>query len=241
MSDQAETVTKKRNSNGLAAIIIGVVSFLLWTTIPGIGLFTSIAALTLGIASLVMREANKPLAIIGVVLGGIGALVSSAALIVGFLSGVVGDTLPSYSSSETSDSTATAPMPKIGTPVSDGSLMFTVNSLECGIKTVGTEYMNTTAQGQFCKVGLTVENTGKEPARMFSSAQKAFDTQGREFADDSTPAIYDQTSSSIWMEEINPGNAVTGNIYFDIPDGAVLDRIQLHESIYSDGVSVSLK
>ena len=41
--------------------------------------------------------------------------------------------------------------PKFGSKVRDGKFEFVVSGVKCGIKTVGSEYFNTKAQGQFCR------------------------------------------------------------------------------------------
>ncbi|KRF47037.1 DUF4352 domain-containing protein [Terrabacter sp. Soil810] len=128
---------------------------------------------------------------------------------------------------------------QIGTPVRDGKFEFTVKSVKCGISTVGNEYLNTKAQGQFCAVQLHIENIGDEPQSMFADNQLAFDAKDRKFSADSTASIYDD-SSQVLFEEINPGNSVKGKVYFDVPKGAKLTQLELHDSMFSDGVKVAL-
>ena len=132
-----------------------------------------------------------------------------------------------------------APASQIGKPVRDGKFQFTVNSVKCGISKVGNEYMSTKAQGQFCAVQLKIENIGDEPQSMFSDNQLAFDGKDRKFSADSEASIYDESSQVLW-EEINPGNSVKGKVYFDIPKGAKLTQLELHDSAFSDGVKVVL-
>ncbi len=59
--------------------------------------------------------------------------------------------------------------------------------------------------------------------------------EGREFSADSEAAMYDDSSQVLW-EEINPGNSVKGKAYFDVPKGAKLTQLELHDSMFSDGV-----
>lgn len=242
MTEETEQLKKTPQGNAVAAVILGGVGFFFWIPSSWIGISFAVLALALGIYSLKRKEANKVSAIIGIVLGSIGIFVSGLALIVGAVfSPVTSITTPS----EISPSTSETPEPEatpdgIGTPVVDGVFTFTVNDMECGITTVGKEYLNITPQGQYCRFSITVTNTGNGPNHMFAANQKAFDGSGREFAEDSKPGMYDG-SGNIWMTEINPGNSVTGNIYFDIPADAVLTRLELHDSAFSSGVFVSLK
>ena len=132
------------------------------------------------------------------------------------------------------------PASQLGKTVRDGKFAFVVTSMKCGITTVGdNEYLQTKAQGQFCAVSLTVENIGDEPQSMFADNQEAFDSKDRKFSADSEASLYDGSSDVLW-EEINPGNKVKGKVYFDIPKGAKLTKLELHDSMFSGGVSVRL-
>lgn len=42
------------------------------------------------------------------------------------------------------------------------------------------------------------------------------------------------------LNDINPGNQVTGVVVFDIPKNVKLTRLELHDSPFSGGVPVSL-
>jgi uncharacterized protein DUF4352/uncharacterized protein DUF2510 len=129
--------------------------------------------------------------------------------------------------------------PKLGSKVRDGKFQFVVTKITCGIKTVGNEYLNTKAQGQFCRADMSITNIGDEPQTMFADNQKAFDSKKREFSADSEASIYDD-KSEVLFEEINPGNTVKGRVYFDVPKGVKLVKLELHDSAFSGGVDVAL-
>ena len=130
--------------------------------------------------------------------------------------------------------------PKYGSKVRDGKFEFVVTGMKCGIKTVGSEYFNTKAQGEFCRVSMKITNIGDEAQSMFADNQLAFDAKEREFSADSEASIYDD-KSNVLFEEINPGNTVSGRVYFDVPKGTKLVRMELHDSMFSGGVEVALK
>jgi hypothetical protein len=135
---------------------------------------------------------------------------------------------------------APKPASQLGKPVRDGKFAFTVRSVKCGIAKVGDNpYLTEKAQGQFCAVALTVENIGKEPQSMFADNQYAFDSKERKFSANSKASLVDESSQVLW-EEINPGNSVKGKVYFDIPKGAKLTNLELHDSMFSGGVKVRL-
>ena len=43
-----------------------------------------------------------------------------------------------------------------------------------------------------------------------------------------------------FLEQINPGNRVTGTLIYDVPEGTKLTSIELHDSVFSGGVKVPL-
>lgn len=135
---------------------------------------------------------------------------------------------------------AAKPASQLGKAVRDGKFEFTVRSVKCGISVVGDNpYIQEKAQGQFCAVQLSVENIGDEPQSMFADNQYAFDTKGRKFSANSMASMADESSQVLW-EEINPGNTVKGKVYFDLPKGAKLTSLELHDSAFSGGVTVRL-
>jgi hypothetical protein len=124
-------------------------------------------------------------------------------------------------------------------PARDGKFEFTVKKVDCGKTSIGSQYLNKKAQGQFCLVSVTVKNIGKEPQSLFGDNQYLFDSQNRKFSADTEAAIYLEDSKSLY-EEINPGNSLNGVIIYDIPKGASPKKIVLHDSAYSGGVTVNL-
>ncbi|MEO3938574.1 DUF4352 domain-containing protein [Dermatophilaceae bacterium Soc4.6] len=129
--------------------------------------------------------------------------------------------------------------PKIGSPVRDGKFEFVVTGIKCGIAKVGNQYLNKAAQGQFCAVSMTVKNIGDEAQSIFANAQVAFDGADHKFSADSEAGIYADDSKLLY-QEINPGNSVKGNVYFDVPQGTKLAKLELHDSAFSGGVEISL-
>ncbi len=127
----------------------------------------------------------------------------------------------------------------IGTPVKDGKFQFTVKSVKCGTKRIGDRYLGTTAQGQFCLVSLQVRNIGNEAQTLDGSSQVAYDAKGHKFAADTAAAIY-LSNAQTFLNDINPGNAVSGTVVYDVPKGTKLTSVELHDSAFSGGVKVAL-
>lgn len=129
----------------------------------------------------------------------------------------------------------------IGTPVRDGKFEFVVTGLERPGTEIGPDFMRETAQGEFVIVRVDVTNIGNEAQTLDSSSQKLYDDQGREFSPSSALFVLEDASKA-FLEQINPGNKVTGvPILFDVPPGTNLTAIQLHDSMFSGGVKVALQ
>ncbi len=130
--------------------------------------------------------------------------------------------------------------PKIGQPVRDGKFEFVVKNVKCGVRSLGDEFVGRKAQGQFCLVTLTVQNIGDESQTFSDSDQRGHDSKGREYTPDSEAGLYANENTDVWLNEINPGNKITGILVFDIPDGTKLTTLELHDSAFSGGVEVAL-
>jgi hypothetical protein len=123
----------------------------------------------------------------------------------------------------------------------DGKFQFTVTDLRCGLPSVGTDVLNEKAQGEFCLVDVTIKNVGKSAEVFVDSTQQALDADGNTYSVDSGAAIYANTDSSTFLEQINPGNTVKGALVFDVPKGTKLTSVILHESTFTPGIKVPLK
>ena len=129
---------------------------------------------------------------------------------------------------------------KIGQPARDGKFEFTVKSSKCGVAKIGTDMLGAKAQGQFCLVTVNVKNIGKEAQMFDGSSQKALAANGTEYSTDGEAAMYANKNSETFLNDINPGNQVTGVVVFDIPKNVKLAKLELHDSAFSGGVTVSL-
>ena len=47
--------------------------------------------------------------------------------------------------------------------------------------------------------------------------------------------------NDVFLNQINPGNTVKGVLVYDMPKGAVPASIELHDSMFSGGATVSLR
>ncbi|MDM7487050.1 DUF4352 domain-containing protein [Rhodococcus sp. CSLK01-03] len=133
------------------------------------------------------------------------------------------------------------PAAGLDTPVRDGKFEFVVTEVQTGLTTLGdNQFLAEDAQGQFVIVTMTVSNISDQPKGLSPSDQKLIDSQGRTFSPDTSAALNLETDVAFW-DEINPGNTVTMPVVFDMPVDAVPASIELHDSMFSGGVTVSLR
>lgn len=144
--------------------------------------------------------------------------------------------------SATGATSKTAIAAKLNQAVRDGKFEFVVTEVAPGVAEIGDNpYLTKKAQGQFIVVSLTVKNIGKKPQSFTPSTQKLFDQEGRSFEPDTAAQIALGDSDIPVWDNINPGNTVTAKIVYDMPKGALPKKIELHDSMFSGGVEVTLK
>lgn len=103
----------------------------------------------------------------------------------------------------------------IGQVVKVGDVEYTVNSISQAAS-FGDEYFGEKAQGVFLSVNVTVKNNGKEALDVSDSFFKLYNGDV-EYESNSSVALFANDDSSFFLEKINPGNAITSNVVFDIP------------------------
>ncbi|MFV2018626.1 DUF4352 domain-containing protein [Micromonospora sp. LOL_023] len=130
--------------------------------------------------------------------------------------------------------------PGIGDPVRDGKFEFVVNKIECGKAEVGSGFLTKTAQGQYCLITMRIKNIGDEARTFHDGSQSAFDKDGRQFDADTGAGLAVNQDAESFLTAINPGNQVTAVVAFDVPKGVDLVSLELHDSLFSGGVTVRL-
>ena len=127
----------------------------------------------------------------------------------------------------------------IGTPVRDGKFQFTITKVMY-TKHAGGQF-GSTAQGHYAVLHITVKNIGSESQTLDDSSQYAF-ANGRKFSASTEADIWlNHGADNVFLQDINPGNSVHGLIAFDMPRTLKPVKAELHDSMFSSGVSVSLR
>lgn len=107
---------------------------------------------------------------------------------------------------------------RIGDKVRGGDFEFTVRGMKCGISQVGDSFLNQKAQGSFCRITITVKNVTKSAHLLHADGTvTAQDSAGREYDADGEAGIYGNRDGRGFLDEINPGNSVSANVFFDVP------------------------
>jgi len=180
------------------------------------------------------KKKSKALLVLGI----------SAAVVFG-LCGLGAGVSTAGDGSSTTGSTSTdgtkAKTVAMNTAARDGKFEFTVDDMDCSQTTLGGQYLNKQAQGKFCVITVSVRNIGDEAQTFDGGNQKAFDATGTQYENDGAAEMYANDDAETFLNDINPGNSVTGKIVFDVPTSTTLTQVELHDSIWSGGVKVALQ
>ena len=129
------------------------------------------------------------------------------------------------------------PPAAMGEPVRDGDFSFVVTDVQRMDAVVNPEHpdIEKTAQGEFVVVQLTVTNAGAEPQTYSGSFTTLFDGSTVYKSDDEAWLYFGQLPP-----RLNPGDSVDTAVVFDVPKGAEVHSIELHDGAGSTGVTVNL-
>jgi hypothetical protein len=89
-------------------------------------------------------------------------------------------------------------------------------------------------------VDLSVRNIGTQPRQFADGAQQAIGAQGQQYAADTGAGVVANGNGNAVWDVINPGVALDVKVVYDVPVGAMLDQLVLHDSALSHGVKVTV-
>ena len=104
-----------------------------------------------------------------------------------------------------------------------GDWMITVNGTETAA-TMGDEFFEEQAQGEFVIVDMTVENGGGDSTTFDDSALSLVDADGNSHSASSVLG-----DDSFFLQQINPGNQATGTAAFDVPEGTEAVALEVED------------
>ncbi|HEY4963402.1 MAG TPA: DUF4352 domain-containing protein [Candidatus Saccharimonadales bacterium] len=152
------------------------------------------------------------------------------------------NTASSNGSGVTTSKDKVATTAKLNETARDGKFEFVVKSVACGTTSVGGQYLNKTAQGQYCLATVSVKNIGDKQQYFSESDQKLLNASGQQYSPDTTATLYNSPNNSdVFLAQINPGNSVEGVLVYDIPKDQTPVTAELHDSSLSSGVKVNLQ
>ena len=138
--------------------------------------------------------------------------------------------------------TRPSPVPgTIGQSVRDGKFAFVVTSVEKRGTTITDRLGGTdTAQGEFVIVRVSVTNIGYEARTLTATDQFVVSNMGARFAtSDEISGL--RGAELIFREKVNPGSTVNdAPLLFDVPAGTTIAGVELHDSLTSTGVKVTI-
>lgn len=164
-------------------------------------------------------------------------------IVIGVLSGL-GKSNKTSSNSNTSSTqpTETKQIAKLNEPVQDGDLVFTATEVNTAT-TLGNQFTKRDAQGMFYVITLKVENKGKETKTVDSSMISLTDSQGRKFdrsIEGQTAKGLSQGKVDLFLQQVQPGLGVTGEIVFDAPKDATGLKLTVKGSLFDKGQEIDL-
>jgi len=128
-------------------------------------------------------------------------------------------------------------MARIGQVAKDGNFAFVVKGMQCG-HAISIEVGGVPAGATECLLTMTVNADKGTGEQFFASNQYAYDASGRKYqADDN--ALFNMSDTGD-MSTINPGLSITALVPFQVPVGDKLAKVELHDSMFSEGVNVGL-
>lgn len=148
---------------------------------------------------------------------------------------------PTTAAPTTAPATTAAPEQKpagarLGTPVVSGDVEFTLTNFRCGVQPTGLG-QKIEPQGKFCVLDVGVKNVGKREAMISDSDITLVDGNGLEFSASSDTLFVEGV---LMFETVNPGNKVSGKVYFDVPTDVTPTSAQVKSGWFTKTQTVTL-
>jgi hypothetical protein len=119
-----------------------------------------------------------------------------------------------------------------GSALHDGDLEFVVSEVGTPANWRG----DPRPKGQWIIATMTVRNLDDQSQEFAANNQKLIDSDGHVYAADAEAAVSMNKSSMVVT--MNPGDSVDMKLPFDVPAGTLPAALELHDSVFSDGVRI---
>jgi len=172
----------------------------------------------------------------------LAVLLAGGAVVVLFLAGAAAERFVSKApaAATTGTSPPAKPKPRVGDKVRDGKFEFVVSRVNCSATSIGIEHLKRTAKGKYCVVSLSVRNIGDGSQYFLGHAQKAYDAAGTAYGNDDIAGLYANRDTQTFLQRLDRGERVAGKLVFDVPKAVKLTTLELHDSLLSGGIKVTL-
>ena len=151
-----------------------------------------------------------------------------------------GDESEASDEEEADEGSEEAEVASLGEPVAVGDWEITVSSVGERTAQVGDEFLSTDAQGEFLPVEVSLTNNGSSAESFFASDFVVIDTDDREFSYSSDASMYSGEAGLSILDEVNPGNTLSGYLYFDVAETADIQKVHIDDGWFSDPIEVNL-
>jgi len=182
-------------------------------------------------------KGGRGLALAGLIVSIVAAIISIISIVISIISiiasaAAVNGLIESTENMGTTE--ASVAVGEIGQTESGSG--YRVDAVECGIAAIGEAPSVAEPQGEYCKVDVTFINNGTEPTYFSTSYASGF-IGDAEYTTDSTATLYadDSDGAELFGAEVNPGNEMAADLYFDIPAGETLERVVFTSLTFTDG------
>ena len=116
----------------------------------------------------------------------------------------------------------------LGEAITSGSFSVVVEGISDPVTKIGSDMVGTDEQSEFLLVDVSVTNDSDEAAAVSNSSFKLLSGE-IEFEPSTSDALYLEGDALVF-DKINPGNTLTGQLVFDVPEGTIIDAI-----VFQDG------
>lgn len=177
-----------------------------------------------------------------IILGAIGVLVVIVIIAAASGGGNKQNSSTTSSTQSKEEQKASETVAKVGEAVEDSGLAFTVMGVDTA-SSLGNSYSLRNAQGVFYVVTLKIENKGTETKTVDSSMITLTDSQRRKFdrpIEGQTAKGLSQGKVDLFLQQVQPGLSVTGNIVFDIPKDASGLNLIVKGALFGSGKKIDL-
>jgi hypothetical protein len=122
-----------------------------------------------------------------------------------------------------------------------GQFTITADTIDCGVTVIGNPEIAppaTSKAGKFCRLRLTVVNSGTVPAEFTGRNSQLRDKQGRWFNADRMTGVDQAFADGIrnYTLELNPAESRKVTIVFDVPADSVAAFVDVRDQVNDEGV-----